>query len=132
MTITVRHRRWPYAAVGAALLLLTVLLGSLLLASDSSSSKILFARIGGNSSRIGRKKNEDDNSNVETMLEGVTYTQLRRAVINKYTAVNPETNDLKEQFMESLEAMSFLEKDGYPIPIHGVAGKGLYVGSIGT
>lgn len=66
------------------------------------------------------------------MLEGVMYTQLQLAVINKYPAINPETNNLKEQFMKSLEAMSLLEKDGYPIPIHGEAGKGLYVGSIGT
>lgn len=77
-----------------------------------------------------------DDTNIDeiddNILDGVTYSQLRRAVINKYHASDPETHDLKEEFMESLNAFHLVEKDGLPTPINGVQGEGLYVGSIGT
>ena len=66
----------------------------------------------------------------EEFLEGVSYSQLRSAVVGLYHASDPETTDIEEQFDEALEAMSKIESDGQPVPINGITG--LYVGSIGT
>jgi hypothetical protein len=71
-----------------------------------------------------------DSSSPTALLEGVSYEQLRTAVIEMYHASShPEETDLEDQFDDALEAMWYVEYDGEPVPIDGV--DGLYVGSVG-
>lgn len=77
----------------------------------------------------GRRHSSKDSTGNNNILDGVTYSKLRLAVIDKYHASDPETHNLKEEFKDALQAMSMIENDGLPIPISGI--DGLYVGSIG-
>ena len=73
--------------------------------------------------------NHEENNDVASFLENVSYSQLISAVTKVYEASNPATTDAWERFKDALEAMQLIEEDGIPAPIAGV--DGLYVGSVG-
>lgn len=84
--------------------------------------------------RLTVSKSHPAQGNINTfkrndLLENVSYSELRAAVITKYFASHPDETDKEQMFDDALMAMKLVETDGTPIPMEGI--DGLYVGSIG-